>query len=384
MLLHLLMTTSSTDVDGAEQSLWLLERAGWQREESALLEALRIYTRDLRVAITFSMIPSEANSAEAQREVAQERCSSAVSLVAWFSGDSRMPVLNLFHCASQVADQLPSSPQNDLELSAQTLALKIRGLLAVKTTARTGLSADQKAAKPPRLPTQGADATLPFDEEASDGLGRVARRGSAAEELVKRAQQSGPSFTSSTLRDARTSQPSRRPSRRGDNLEIGLAYGLSSTANWQGRRQGASWRVALSFATRPLAVEADASWGTSVVGRATGNQTILRDVPVGLALSWRWETTRWLFSCGPRISLHLIQADGSSPDGRNGSVLSYSTGLGALEQVRYRLWGGISLQAALINEILVPRQRFTVGGQNTLQVGFLQWGLFVGAVYRFL
>jgi len=364
MFLHLLMTTPSPDAERAERSLWLLERAGWQREETALLEALRIYTRDLHLAITFSMIPSEAETADAQREVARERCSSEVALVAWFSGDSRTPVLNLIHCASQVADELPAFPQNDLHLSAQTLALKIRGSLARETIDALGPASAGLARRPP----SGPDAALPFDQDVAGTSARTNDPRPGSEGLAKRPAGPVPGV----------------PMRSMENLEVGLAYGVSSTANWEGAHQGVSLRVALSLASLPLAIEADATWGTAVDGRATDNQASLRDVPIGVALSRRWERRRWRFSCGPRLSLHLIQAEGSSPDGRNGAMLSYSAGFGTLEQVRYEFWGGLSLQAALIDEILVPRRRFTVDGHATAQAGFLQWGLFVGAVYRFL
>jgi hypothetical protein len=335
LIVHWLVAATTP---AAEESVWLLERANWQREETALLEALRIYTRDLKVPITISAIPSQAETREDQRAVARTRCASDASIVVWFSGDSTTPGLLVLRCVSEKEYWLPLLPAEDLDLAAQTLALKIRGLLTEAAPGGAGGQAGTSVAREP-APTQKAAPKV----------------GSETAVLV----------------------------RRNLDIEVGLAYAFGAADAFSGLREGALLRLAVVSMRWPIALEVDGAVSTSVVSGAGGYRLTMSEIPIGVALSARMTLASWTLSCGPRVSLHLVQADGVSPDGRSGSTTNLSTGLGALEQVRYRASKAASLSLSLSNEAIVPRRRFTLDGRDRLDVGLFQWTLAAGVVLHF-
>ena len=330
LIVHWLVAATTP---AAEESVWLLERANWQREETALLEALRIYTRDLKVPITISAIPSQAETREDQRAVARTRCASDASIVVWFSGDSTTPGLLVLRCVSEKEYWLPLLPAEDLDLAAQTLALKIRGLLTEAAPGGAGGQAGTSVAREP-APTQKAAPKV----------------GSETAVLV----------------------------RRNLDIEVGLAYAFGAADAFS-----ALLRLAVVSMRWPIALEVDGAVSTSVVSGAGGYRLTMSEIPIGVALSARMTLASWTLSCGPRVSLHLVQADGVSPDGRSGSTTNLSTGLGALEQVRYRASKAASLSLSLSNEAIVPRRRFTLDGRDRLDVGLFQWTLAAGVVLHF-
>jgi hypothetical protein len=366
LVLQLLTATSSPDV---HHSVWVIERPGWQRQESALLEALRIYTSDLKAAITLKPDDARGNTLDAQLRAARDQCSSRVSMVVWFTGDGKNPVLQILHCATLSPDQLPCPRHLSVESLAQTLALKIRALLAQEPDLSLGdetSGTDGKAGDDLSTLEAALDAAVSTSGKPGDEVAEV--QGS---ERVTTAVPSRP-FGSST--DA----PSVR-----FGIEIGLAYLVSSTADWAGVHQGGSVRVGVVLPRHHLAIELDGVLTTAVVSEATGFRTSLDEFPLGLALSRRWQRGKWVLSCGPRISVHFVHAQATSPDGRQGESWRTSVGLGAIELVRYDGWGPIGLFASLTNEIVLPRIKFTVAGQEMAGSGFFQGAILAGVVYRF-
>ena len=350
LVLQLLTATSPLDV---HHSVWVIERPGWQRQESALLEALRIYTGDLKAAITLKPDDAKGNTAAGQLRAAQNRCSSRVSMVVWFTGDGKNPVLQILHCATLSPDQLPCPRHLSLESLAQTLALKIRALLAQEPDLSLGDETSDDAASRPGKPGNEVAAEVQGSERATAAL---------------------PSRPFGSSSDA----PSVRL-----GIEIGLAYLVGSTADWAGVHQGGSLRVGVVLPRYHLAIELDGVLTTAVVSEDTSHSTSLDEFPIGIALSRRWQRGRWVLSCGPRLSVHFVHAQATSPEGRQGESWRTSVGLGASELVRYDGWGPIGLFASLTNEIVLPRRKFTVAGQEMAGSGFFQGAILAGVVYRF-
>ena len=355
------MATPSPSVP---RSVWLIERQGWQRQESALLESLRIYTGDLKVAITLKADDAKGNTPAAQLRAAQNQCSSRISLVVWFTGDAKEPVLEVLHCATLLVDQLPCPRRFSDESFAQTLALKIRALLAQE----------------PEI----SETSEPDEEEDDDEL-------STLEALPGFGIATGntglaPATPNADLAEALAAHPASptlaaAPAQPG--IEIGLAYLLGTTADWNGLRQGGSLRLGLVLPRYHLAIELNSDLTTPVVRGSNGTRVSLTEIPLGLSTSIRWQHGSWMLSCGPRFSLHILEAEATNPDGRRGAGSEISIGLGASEQIRYNVWGQVGLNLSITNEIMLPRRKFTVTGQEAVVSGYFQGAITAGVVYRF-
>ncbi len=351
-----------------EKSVWLLQGTGWEREETALLYALRIYTRDLKVPITISVIPSQGETRDDQQKGAKSRCALDASLVAWFTSDQATPQLSVLRCASGEEYRLPLVPAHDRELAAQTLALKIRGLLTEVTASETA-----EAELPPGSGQTSQMKPSPWKDDAGTGrLGDNPGRPSPARALpssvrIGRSEEEGPAA------GARTQRP--------QALEGGLDWLYGATNSFARTRQGLLLRLAIVSKRLPLAVELDGAVVTSVANEVGGYQLTVSESPIiGVALSARLAGPSWTLSIGPRISLHRISAEGLSPDGRTGSTTTAAVGFGALERILFKASDSMSLGLSLSNEALVPRQRFTLDGRTRFDVGRFQWALSAGVV----
>ena len=373
VVLHLLHLLMATPFPGVQRSVWLLQRPGWQHQESALIEALRIYTGDLKVAISLKVDEAKGTTPAAQLRAAQDQCSSKISMVVWFADDAKEPVLQVLHCATLFVDQLPCPRRFSIESYAQTLALKIRALLAQEPEIKIG----------DETPEQGKEDHE--DEEEGLTLEAVPAAGSAA------TGKPGSARAESDAHDDAAAALASRPSSRSvggvppqPGIEIGLAYLLATTADWNGMRQGAALRLGLVLPRYRLAIELDSALTTPAVWNSNGTRVSVTEIPLGISLSFRWQRGGWMLSCGPRFSLHIAEAEASSSNGRRGAGSENSIGLGASEQIRYDVWGKIGLHVSITNEILLPRTKFTAAGQEVARSGLFQGAFTVGAVYRFL
>jgi len=362
LVLQLLMAAPSP---GVQRSVWLLERPGWQRQESALLEALRIYTSDLKVAITLKVDDAKGNEPAAQLRAAQDQCSSRISMVAWFAGDVKEPMLQVLHCATLFVDQLAYPRRSSIESYAQTLALKIRALLALEPDLK--MEAETSVPDEKDEENHGPSMLKAVPELGNSG----GTLGAALDDVSAETLASRSSSHSSAATPAQA------------GMEIGLSYLLATTADWEGLRQGVSLRLGLVLPRYRLAIELDSSLSTPVVRDANGTRVSLAEIPLGLSVSFRWQRGKWMVSCGSRFSLHIAEAEATSSDGRRGAGSENSIGLGASEQIRYDVWGQVGVSVSLTNEIMLPRRTFTVVGKEVAGSGLFQGGVMVGAVYRF-
>ena len=345
-LLSLLLAAAAP---GANKNVWLLEQPNWQREEAALLEALLMYTRDLRVPITISLAPADADTAkadateapvaEAQTETARARCAADASLVLWFGGSKAAPSLSVYRCRESLESQMRLSPVDDLDLAAQTLALKLRGVIA---------QLSEEAAN--RRTTGRASARPPAPDDSAMLAESAPKPGGAASPAV---------------------------------WELGLSYSLLAANANSDLRQGATLRLGRSLARWPVALEADATFATSMVNGSEGYRVSVSDLPLGLSVSARWQGAHWLFAVGPRATLHYVTAHGSGPENRQGGSSRLAAGMGVLGQVRYQVWKSLAFGLAWSGDLALPRQRFTLDGGHAVDVGMWQLALAAGAVYSY-
>jgi hypothetical protein len=336
-----------------------------------LLYALRIYTRDLKVPIIVSKIPARTEALGEQQTGARLRCAAGAAIVAWFSGELAAPELSVLRCASEEEYRLPLQPAKDPGLAAQTLALKLRGLLTDATPTEPddddySLTAEDLAHAEPRGAQLAGDHALA--NEKTRGVGQGANSVSVPEnDVAGTFEQTHEHVT----RD-----------RHMPDFEGGMEWAFGAANAFSGLRQGLLLRLALvstHLSTHvPLALELDGALVTSVASNTSGYHLTVSEIPIGAALSARLTRSSWTVSCGPRVSFHLVQADGIGPDGRSGSATNVAAGLGALERVLYQASQTVGFALSLSNEAIIPRRRFTLDGQNRLDVGRFQWTLSLG------
>ena len=366
LIVHTLLASAPP---GGEGSLWLLESACCQREEAALLYALRIYTRDLKVPIAINKAPSRAQAREGQQAGAKLTCALGAAIVVWFAGETAAPELSVLRCRAEDEYRFPLRPAKDLNLAAQTLALKIRGLLMDATPAE---------AEDDDLFLVPWDLAQPEPPEAAVAVGPKAEEGKAVG-----VGQTGNPVHDTGIVAGETKQRAQAPGALGRPnwaLGGGMEWALGAGNSFSGLRQGLLLRLLLVSTQLPLALELDGSFVTSVTRNYAWGHLTVSEIPIGIAMSARLTRSSWTVACGPRVALHRIQADGDGPDGRSGSATNTAAGLGALEQVLYNASETFSLALSLSNEAIVPRQRYTIDGRNGLDVGRFQWTISAGVV----
>jgi len=348
-LLQLLLFAASPprDPPPRDPGLWLLERNDRPPAEAALLEALRIYTRDLDVPISIRRLPARLASDDAKRGFALLQCDPRASLVLWWkSDDSGLRVLD---CATKRETLLPVFPTDELPVTVQILALKVRGLLADSLSA---LSTTQ--GRNPAVPPQNKEPEAP------------------PKDPVSRVKAEAPPPKPPALNEA-------RPDR---GVDVGAGYVVGTTSTKEGFRQGLSLRLGVVFSSWPAELE----FNGLILGRlrrqGPESSILVREVPFAISLSPRIERGKWTFSMGVRAGVHFLTAEGTNRDGRVGAFQDVSFALGTTEQLRYAAWRRYGLQLGFSNEVLLPTRRFTLDREEVLRIGLLQWNLSLGVVVR--
>ena len=353
---------------GGRGAILLLAHGGGDAgPESALLDALRVYTRDLGCEVVAGRAPPpEPSPMELGRADARGRAAGA-TMVVWIGRVDGNPVLYALRVAGGPLHRTPLAGRagGDPALVARTLALKVRALysrppaertaewtqvnVAVGPPVKTGLDDEAQHVAPAPGPAATAPATVsPAQPPATVPGGRPAS-----------SMSSGPAVSAERGRLA----PDRRTS---TGIEVGAAgagvLGLPSDPRWVSG--GASVRLALLLPDLPIAVELDA-WPTVRLGVEVANtRTDTWDVPVGLAATWRWGRGRWVGALGPRISVHAVHASVVRSGRRSESSTAAGAGLGLIAQGRVAIARGWSFALIVGGEVLLPRTEFVDEAQR--------------------
>jgi hypothetical protein len=346
----LLLAASPRELPPRDPGLWLLERGERPPAEAALLESLRIYTRDLDVPISIRRLPARLDTDEAKRGFAQGQCDTTASLVLWWKADdSGLWVLD---CGTKRGTLLSVLPGDELPITVQTLALKVRGLLA---DSLAQVTAPPRRSTPLPPPPDEAGPRTPPSRAAPEPVPVVASRPEPPPVKVVRLER---------------------------GVELGAGYVVGTTSGLEGLRQGLSLRLSVVFSSWPAELE----FNGIILGRlrraGPENHVLLREVPFAVSLSPRIEMGKWLLSGGIRVGAHFLTAEGASRDGRVGAFQDVSFALGTTGQLRYAVGRRYDLQLALSDEILLPTRRLTLDQEEVLRIGRWQWNLSLGVVVR--
>lgn len=340
------------------QRILLLHHPAWKTEEAALLEALRIYTRDLNGGVVSAAANTAAPQSVGNRalsSVAEQGQRASAVAVAWFFDDGglRLYTLRVRTLDLQIT---PVVPRDDLDVAAQTLALKLRAFLTHDGE--------------PKGASAAGDAP---QTEHSDAANRTAAADIAPTAPAQVSPQSDIAIAPITAKTPRSFQ-----------LEGGFGYGVDVPLDLQWLRHLLVLRTALVLWKGSLAIELDGSVASRPSLDLAPYQVSIGDHPIGLALSMRLLRSRFVLSAGARASLHIIQASILGSGAPSGDIWRFSAGLGGVLQARLRLLRFLSLNLAVLAEGVVPRQRFTVAAVPAADLGAFRFATSLGLVFEIL
>lgn len=384
--LPLLLLLAASDAWGARDGMLLLVRPGFQAEETALMQGLRIYTQDLEIPFKTGSLTTRGTTLEEETAAAMSACAGGMDLVLWFGRDRGSPRLLALRCDSRELRETLLGETSDMELTAQTLALKVRWLLGNRSS-KAGdedwrpLPA-QSLPTPTRPPLAGEGArgssSPPMPVPAATPP-RAATPTSAAQPQPRaEAEPPGKAEPVVPAADARASLNA-RPEAGG--VEVTAAFGLDGGIGAGWVREFVGLRLALPFLRGRLAVALDGSVGTDDTALVGNRRATLRDYPLGLSLLPRMIRSRWMLGVGPRAALHLLAVNGASNDGRYGQKRTATLGLGALVEARLRLGQNLALGLAGTVDYLTARRQFTLDGEKAFDSGKVRWGAAVEISY---
>jgi hypothetical protein len=318
--------------------------------EQVLVDALRIYTRDLGRTVRLggraptTLAPDElvhiaeaAGDAEVVVWMGDHQQASSARHVAFAL---RLSTMELRETAIEADDP----PQ-----AARALALKVRALLTSRNEAWT-------VTPPPPSPTP-----------------------SPSPEPVVMTPSPSPQPEAWRPKLLLTPPPpSPAPqSRRRTWLEATVVYGALVPTNTDWVRHGLTVRLALPVWR--LAVFVDAAFTSAPTVTLRQSTVTARVWPVGGGLQFILERPKWRISGGPRVSLQIVDADARDPTtGQIGSARRYSEGLGVLTEGVWKFSRHVAALASITAEVLVPRLELTAGGSTATDLGWVQFGFNAG------
>ena len=338
----------------SEREVVLCEQPGWRQEEESLVAALHVYTRDLNLALL--TVPESASTTDdEQLRRAQNRCGPNVAMVIWYGRDLGNPSLNVLACADKSLRKEPLEPRDDLVLASQTLALKLRGLLAV-----TGASPDAPA--PPKPADTAKPAAVP---DVATPVAPTSQEPVAPARPVR-------------INPAPAPRPS--PAATGPDISAGFLAQSAPDGTWL--RPGALLRGTLPFARDRLAVVGDVGFLRTTNATAGPPRITLNEFSMTVAIPLRLHLGPEVFSVGPLLGGHIYWVGAHAPGGQSDQSATASWSVGALATARFKVTKRWGLLLSLAGRGLFPRRIFQVAGQPSPAIGYFDIDAAVGVSYR--
>lgn len=353
----------------AAGSIAVLTGGGDPHREAVLVDALRIYTRDLGRTVRVAGAAPTTFDADAIARVATEARSDGDEIVVWFGTRAGEPVLLALVVASSELRETNVERDDPLG-SARALGLKVRALVTTDAPREWSVPPEAQAVReqattptPPTAATPPATPAAPAAPSAAPAVAAPAPPSPPAAPLPP------------TLH-----RPFRRA--RGDRIELDAEYGVVVPTEAAWFRHGLTVRIAVPLGRRvPLALVADTSFMTAPTTTVDGSSVTARIWPVGLAVALRRVRPRWQLGGGPRVSLQIVDADVRAADGRVAFARLYSAGVGLVGDVRWLATRNVAVVASLGAEALLPRLQLVAGGTSATDLGWVQLGANAGIVF---
>ena len=363
-------------------------------EEGRLVEALRIYTRDLDCRVVVSgKAPAVLEQATLETIARQARAEGA-EVAAWVNrrGDGRMVyfLLSVRDLDVRETEVVPLGADR----AAQAVALKVRTLLsrrpgpdvgrdAVASEAPSPVTGATPGPRPETASTSAAVRPTPSGPAASlspPAPSPPPEPAVPAEALPSSPAPSETAAMATAIAVAAASEPPPPPPAPPPFHWVALsaAYGIFLPLDSTWRRRGLMLSGEVQLGHRPEAVFVDSSFTTRAQATSQGFTTKFKDVPIGVGVHRRWQGPHLGAVVGPRACLHAFEVSTSSTDGRSGSSQRFSAGLGGLGRIELNLGSSLMLYGGGTVEALVPTQNFTISGRPATRTGPLLLGATAG------
>jgi hypothetical protein len=307
----------------------------------ALLNAVTVYTRDLRLAVEAAApTPPPASAADAAGPASVLRARRA-RLGFWCAagGARRTVVITTIDRAGRIESHtIEETPADEPDLY-RAIALKLRTVVV----AAVGTEVLTARGPPARPPTSSAETVNAAAESA-----------------------------------ATARPPSSAPSPR---VFFSLGYLFSAPLGTAPLRSAVSGEAALR-----LGRAGELAFGVELAPRATANagsgSVSVFDLPLALGARLVTRRARWAAGGGAFLAAHLLWASGVATDdgGATGSSFSVTAGVGVEALARLRLGGGFAGALRAYAEETIPNTWYLVRETPTLEIG-PRVGLGLGLVF---
>jgi hypothetical protein len=330
----------------------LYRQAELGRACDALFDALRVYLRDLGRSVVQVGDPPRSEEPDEILRAATELRRREAELALWFGGEPGHLMLYALP-ASSLDLRVTAVEAGAPERIARTLALQVRALLT------RGAVADEDAwvsvlKQPPPV--------------------RKAPEPSEASSRPPPGPAPPPAAPQPTVA-ARAASPPRAW------FEMAAAYAVDVPVESTWLRHGVALRAQLLPPRWPLFAALDVTIGSRPSALVGATRVSLSDVPIGVSGGARWRSGRFALLGGPRLALHLVQADAVAADGRNGAATTVSAGVGAAGQGVFYLSDHVGVHLTLYGEVLLPLWREFAFPDGTARLGPLAFGAAVGLLF---
>ncbi len=351
--------------------------------EAVLVDALRIYTRDLGRAVRLGGAAPTELTAEALDRVAADARSGGADVVVWFGERAGVPLLYALKAASLELRETAVARDDTLG-SARVTALKVRALLAP-------VADDTQWVVPPEAPPPRAEPTTPAPPTVVTPPPAIVTPPPAIVTPPPAIVTPPPAMVTpppaivppppSPTAKAAAIVPLPAPPHRQTRLELAAAYTLIVPTNVDWLRQGLVVRLTLPWGRLPLAAFVDAAFTTAPSVAVDAATIGARVWPVGAGLVARLVRPRWQLAAGPRASLQIIDADARAGL-RSGSAQRLSAGLGLHIEGAWLFSRYAGAVVALGGEALLPRQQLSAGSPHSTDLGWAQFTVTAGLLVR--
>jgi len=344
-----------------EATVLILDSRAFAADERRLVESLRIYTRDIGSRLIIAGEAPTVIENDTLAALSRQAQNEGADVVAWTS--RRSDGIIVYYVLGVRDLDLRETNIADLggERAAETVALKVRTILTRPSTGAPREPGMAGAARPAAAPPPAPDAKAGVSASSpAAGLAPRAPAGTAVP---------GAAVVAAAPRE-------RPPWWR---ASFGAAYSAMFPVDGVWYRQGLTLTAEARLGRRPLYAYVDGTFTDRVTLAGDDFSVVLRDLPFGAGLLWRWRMDRVSLAAGPRAALHVLDARSNLSDGSGGRARQLSGAAGGLAMIeiswqrRLRLYGSVS------GEALLPAREFTVQGASAIHSGVVQVGISLGA-----
>jgi hypothetical protein len=332
--LFLLLVSTPVLATSAEppRRLMVLHHGDEHVAETHLVDALRLYTRDLGCEISLATAATAPSGDWPALPPAD-----AADFALWLDTSAGPQTLEAVRLAASERHRL-TAPDDGGESRFSAFAMKVRALVA-----RPPKPALPPAAVPPEPAAKPEESVPPVEPTPAVPLPPVIAA-AAAPIAPPPAAPPPPSFPS---------------------WQVDLRGGL----NVEPERLLPVLTLRVTRAlVGPFALALEGAWRPDDDARTSAGPVDLFDLPIGLAGLWRTELGGFALSTGPRVRGHLVTVTGTS-NGRHGAATRGVLGLGAIGTLSRPLFAGLALQATLAAEVVTPRLAVTLDGAPVAATG---------------